>query len=365
MCVGTRWLFKSRWLAFIGYLLWAFAGISMQVTANACTICVPFPSRTTADDLVEGQTVVLARENPDKHWSYIIVETLKGVSDLSPIDHFIDSKTRRMLTIYPQRGVVFVQDKNDKTKWRNLGFADAEYEQVIREIIQVAPQWQQTETGNDQRLVYFAKYLGHKNRRLHELAYLEVGRAPYGKIKHLNTGWSREQIRALLRNPAYFEWYPLAILMLAHNANANDREYINNRFSTHVNFGLSMNLSAWATAMIEIEGKKGIVEIEQKYFRSSVRTQEELTAVVAALSEHGSNGHTYLRDQIVQSYSTLLTHHPKMASYVAKDLMTWRRWELSDQLSKIMTNGNDIDPLNAYALKLYFAESKKDRLPIN
>ena len=85
---------------------------------NACVICVPYPTKTAADYLVDSDTVVLARENPDKPWSYVPVETLKGEMTLSPIDHFLNSTTRRMLEIHPERGVVFVRDAADKTEWR-------------------------------------------------------------------------------------------------------------------------------------------------------------------------------------------------------------------------------------------------------
>ncbi|MDJ0958751.1 MAG: hypothetical protein QNI91_17930 [Arenicellales bacterium] len=327
--------------------------------ANACAICVPYPTKTAADYLVESDTAVLARENPDKPWSYIPIEILKGETSLSPIDNFLNSTTRRLLEIYPERGVVFVQNTKDKTKWRSLGFADEEYEKMVREIIQRAPHWQQLGALNESRLAFFANYLGHKNRALHELAYLEIGRAPYGQIKQLDAKWPLDQIRALLRNPMYLEWHPLAILMLAHNGDVNDRANIIDKFSYYARFGLTTNLSAWTTALIEIEEDAAVVKIEEKYFRSSIRSREELVAVTAALSEHGSNGHTHLRDQIIQSYSTLLDYHPEMASYVARDLMTWRRWELSDQLGEILNDIKHNDPLNAYTIRLYLSQANK------
>ncbi len=334
----------------------AIFGFSSLV--NACVICIPYPTRTTADYLVESETVVLARENPDKPWSYIPIETLKGETVLSPIDNFLNSITRRLLETYPERGVVLVRDTKDQKKWRSLGFADAEDEKMIREIIRQAPQWQQLGPLNESRLIFFANYLGHEDRDLHELAYLEIGRAPYNQIKQLGTKWPLDQIRALLRDPVYFEWHPLAILMLAHNGDASDRKYIIDNFSSLARFGSTTNLSAWTTALIEIQEEEAVVEVEEKYFRSSSRSQEELVAVTTALSEHGSNGHTHLRDQIVRSYSILLDQHPKMASYVAKDLMAWARPELSEKLTTILDNVKDTDPLTAYAIRLYLAKAK-------
>lgn len=340
-------------------LFFAFVILGFSTLANACAICVPYPTKTAADYLVESETVILARENPAKPWSYISVETLKGETSVYLADNFLNSKTRKMLEMYPERGVILVRDIKDETKWRSLGFASEEYEMMVRAIIRLAPRWQQLGFLNESRVVFFADYLGHENRNVHELAYLEVGRAPYNQIKQLGAKWPLYQIRTLLRDPVYFEWYPLAILILALNGDMSDQSYIIDRFSSLARFGMAANLSAWTTALIEIQEVTAVDEVEEKYFRSSTRSREELVAVMAALSEHGSNGHTHLRDHIIQSYSTLLDYHPEMASYVAKDLMTWRRWELADQLTAILKTIEQTDPLNAYAIRLYLGQVKK------
>ncbi len=52
----------------------------------------------------------------------------------------------------------------------------------------------------------------------------------------------------------YIEWYPLAILTLAHNAEPPDEEFIRSSFASAARFGVSLNLGAWVTAHIEIDG---------------------------------------------------------------------------------------------------------------
>ncbi len=42
--------------------------------------------------------------------------------------------------------------------------------------------------------------------------------------------------------------------------------------------------------------------------------------MMTALSVHGTDGHTYLRDRFVQSCATLLDHCLEMVSFVIKDL---------------------------------------------
>ena len=338
-----------------GWLLGSFLFLGHPEASYTCTICIPFPTRTLADYLIESESVVLARENPDKPWSYQIVEHLKGEQILRPIDNFLNSSTRRLLRLHPERGVVFVLENEDD--WRSLGFANQEYESLVREVLRRAPTWRTHDPLDESRLAFFADYLGHENRALHELAYLELGRAPYGQIKQLGSHWSLEQVRAWLRNPAYFEWYPLAILVLAQSGDERDHDHIAGRFSSLASFGLTTNLAAWATALIEIRRQAAIDEIETSYFRSPARSKEELAAVIAALSVHGSNGHTHLVDRIVRSYATLIENHPEMASRIATDLMAWRRHDLADQMAEALQEVQDTDPLGAYAIRMYLAQS--------
>ena len=337
----------------------SLAFVSFSSFTNACVVCVPYPTKSIADYIVDSETVVLARENPNKPWSYIAVETLKGKQTVTPIDHFLNSSTRRMLNLHPDQGVLFVQESKDDLRWHNLGFVEADYEKVIRMIIQLAPAWKKLIDSNESRLRFFSQYLGHENYNVHTLAYLEIGRACYDQINSLDTNWTLADIRTQLRNPIYTEWQPLAILILAQKGNASDQEYIIKKFSSYARNNLTINLSAWATAFIEIKEKQAVREIEKHYFRLSTRKLDELKAVTAALSEHGNFGHKHLRDQIVMSYSTLLEFHPEMAGYVTRDLLAWQRWELSDQLAKILNTKNQVDPLGAYVIKQYLYQAER------
>ena len=57
----------------VGVWLMGLAG-----AVQACVICVPYPEKTAVDFLIDSATVILAREHPDKPFSYAPVEVLKG-----------------------------------------------------------------------------------------------------------------------------------------------------------------------------------------------------------------------------------------------------------------------------------------------
>ena len=280
------------------------------------------PQTTAADLLIESDVVVFAREDPDKPFSYQAVDVIKGDLDSTAIDLFVNSSTRRRLEVNETLVVVLARDRKDQS-WRTVGIADGMYQQVVRRILAVAQDWSGP-NGAEKRCEFFLTLLGHDNRALFELAYLELGRAPYRMIKRVGRNVSREDLLSILQRREYIEWRPLAILMLSQSADAQDRKYIEENFADCCEYSLTLNLAAWATAYIELNGATAIERIEQQYLAKPGRSDNEVRAIVAALSLHGREGHTHLRDQIVRSYEIANRHHPVVSELIAKDLADWR-----------------------------------------
>ena len=55
------------------------------------------PTQTAADQIIAAEDVVLARENPDKPFTYRAVDVLKGEIAAPDIDLFANSGVRRLL----------------------------------------------------------------------------------------------------------------------------------------------------------------------------------------------------------------------------------------------------------------------------
>jgi len=324
------------WLVVLGLSL-----VSASRLADACPVCINSPQKTVADFLIESPCVVFARENSDQPFSYAPVEVVKGNIHGKQIDLFVDTSTRKILAADAELVVLLAEDVTDGS-WRSLGQLDPMYAAVVRRIIALTPDWQ-GKNGQQRRVEFFAKLFGHENPAVYEQAYLEMGRAPYGFIRQFSRIVPRDQIEPILTRRQYIGWRSLAILMLAHGGEVNGREYIADSFRHAARFRLTTNLAAWAAASIELEGEDAIVFIENQYFRNVERTVEELTEVVKALSMHGTEGHTQLRDQIVASYGVLLDVYPDMAPFVARDLLAWKRFELIQQLSTIEATHANLD----------------------
>jgi hypothetical protein len=303
---------------------------------SACQICVPFPTISTADYLIDGYAVVLAREDPERPFHYRSVEVLKGDPGPEKIELFLNSPTRRTLAVFPERSMVLVKPKSDEqASWRSTGMADEVFEPIVREILDRAPLW---ENEPNTRATFFSKYLGHADPQLRTLAHLEVARAPYSTIRTFGGILSRDQIHAYLKNFRYVEWHALYILLLAQSEDPTDHEFITESFHSATHFHSTLQLAAWTTAFIELEGMAAIEFIEKEYFLKTSHSAKELVEIIRALSVHGTYASPALRNRIVASYGTLLTLSPALTSQITEDLIAWERTEFAEEIGKFVAD---------------------------
>lgn len=326
--------------------------------AHACQICVPYPEKTLADKLLEHDEIIFAREVPDTPYVFYQIEVIKGSGVTDPFKMFCDSTTRRKLRTIPDSAVVLVRKKNDS--WDLIAFADANFLSFIRTLVSSSAYWP-SHPNNQERLRFFSKLLNRQTPKIHEQAYLEVGRAPYSMIKELAEEVSRTQIYNLLRNYRLVEWHNLYILMLGQSLEAKDLEYIRDKVQSAARFGSTLNLAAWITAFIESHPDSGINEIERMYFMSGNRTNEEIEQVMASMSLLGSQTATSdlqnfkLRSRIIRGYAELLENYPQMVAYVSKDLAAWRVQAYVEQISEIRENLESLDASSLYLVDYYLS----------
>jgi hypothetical protein len=289
---------------------------------DACIACLSMPQTTAADRLIEGEVVVFAREDPDKAFSFQAIEVLKGTLDSTTIDLFVDSPNRRRLEFNKHLVIVLVRDRTDRA-WRTVGIADNSYQQVVRRILAVAQEWTGP-TGAEKRCEFFLTLFGHENRALSELAYLELGRAPYRTIKRFGRHVSRKDLQPFLQHRDYIQWRSLAILLLSQSADAQDRASIDKNFADCCEFSLTTDLAAWATAYIELNGASAIELMEQEYFSKPGRADRVVRELVIAISIHRQDGNAQLHDQIVRSLEIANRNYPEVTQQIAIELAKTR-----------------------------------------
>lgn len=317
------------------FLILTFAGIFPEAGVG-CQICIPYPGKSIADHLIENPLAILAREDPDRPFHFRVVETLRGDSaDEPPIELFLDSSTRRLLSAHPDRSVLLVKgtgETGEVASWRRICVVDEAVDPVIREILGLTETWAKDPAA---RFPYFADRLNHENETIRTLARLEVARAPYRDIRQLRDVIPREEIRAFLSQLRYIEWQPLYILLLANGATEEDRERIEERVRSSAKHGSTLNLAAWATAFIELEGDRAIEFLESAYLGETPRDPKEIAALVGALAVHGNAGDETRRDRIVDSFRRVLEKHPDQAPAIVSRMTAWKRRDLAGEIGRL------------------------------
>ena len=336
------------------------------VEVAACPICVPYPTTTLADVLIESESIVWVREDAARPYVFIPLEVIKGSVDGDEIDAFLDSTSRRRLKQSPDDVAVLIRGGPEEP-WTYRSYANTEAQGFLRAIVEQSPQWNGP-GGSDRRISFFTQHLTHPHPLIRAQAYLEVGRAPYSTIKTIAGLVPRDQVLGFLGDFRLVEWHSLFILMLGQSEVPSDQAGIRSRFEMNSRFGITTNLSAWTTAYIEISPETGIDDVERLYFSRGDRTQKELEGVQGSLSVLGSEGGAVAeprvaqrRRRIVRSYSTLLEHHPTLAGKVAGDLANWKTQALADQLSSIMESETVLDPASKMAVDYYLSMAPRFR----
>lgn len=314
-------------------------GIALAGESVACPICIGFPSRTDADVLLESHCVMLGRPDPVDPFKYAPGAVLKGAYDGTNIDLLVDSTTGRILQVHPQMHVLFVQSLPNGP-WQSLGCMNEALEAVVQRVLSAGPSWNGPDAMK-QRIDFFLTLVGHTDGRIRELAYLELGRAPYPMVRQLGRVIPREAIEPMLQERRYYEWRGLAILLLAQSDSEADRQHIRDSFQAAERFAIVTHLAAWAAAAMEVDANSTMDQLEEKYFSQGDRTPEELKAIFSAMSMHGSREEFTLRDRIVVCYGRLLERLPELAPQIASDLYAWKRNELADALACVLDQRQD------------------------
>jgi len=344
----------------------AILGLTMLATSAtlACVVCIPYPESTHADDLLASNVVVLAREDPAKPFSLSIVEVLKGSNADVSTRVFLPSQIRRKLKLNPTDSIVLVQ-RQHTSNWEWVSYAAPAYQVFVREILANETEWRR-DRGQKLRFAFFTERLNDEHPAIRQQAFLEIGREPYAWIKRAARKVPIEQVRAMLANWRLIEWHSLYILMLGQSKIEGDRAYIRKNFESAARYGSITNLSAWATAYFETHPVVAIETINERYFKNEKRTRAELEEILRALSVVTEANNpllfrrkTELRWRISNAYKSLLEYHPKMAGWVARDLMRWRRKALVEKLKELRRDKAELDPASALAVDMYLGQAAR------
>ncbi len=286
----------------IGVLLLATFLLASAPKSEACQVCVPFPGESLADRILAAEHLVLARENPDQPFTLQAIRTIRqGDPVPPPLELFLDSSTRRQLSLDEDLSIL-CEWSPGTGKWRRLALNSRSLAPVVEAILQNREAW---EVDPAARVDYFAGYLAHEASVLSDLARIEVYRAPYDQLIRYADRIPREVLLERLANPRLMEWHGLDILFLARTGIPEDQELIREKVENDARWPVASQRTAWAIALIEIDGMAGIERISQLYLNGPDRSPEDIAAIREAFRIHAEHGRPELRDPIANAIRPL------------------------------------------------------------
>ncbi|MBP36543.1 MAG: hypothetical protein CMP31_13165 [Roseibacillus sp.] len=331
---------------------------AMWPAAHACLICLPVPTTSPADYLLESEVIVLAREDPGSPYWLRTVKVLKGDPAGVDRDFFLEAPLQPERSPNRKREVICAygsQGGSPKPEWAWVGAAEATFTPMVEEILQHGERWK---TNPDERAAFFAGHLGHRDQQVRALAHLEVARAPYDRIREFAGALAAEDLRTSLQNFRLTEWHPLYILLLAQGDEPRDHQLIAGKVRSAEESKRTLHLAAWVTAWIEIDPEAALDFVETHYLANGLREAGEIRAISRALSVHGNRGHVHLRDRIVGAYRQILRRQPGLAPGIVTDLMAWERWDLAGAIVPVvMAPPPDMNQASLLQLRAYLRKA--------
>lgn len=286
----------------------------LTMPALACPVCIDKPEATLAERLLRAEAVVIAREDPARPYHFAPAETLRGDAGAVPIPLLLDSATRRRLAARPGEGVLFVRTGD---AWTRAGYADAAWRETAATILAEGHDWDQDRAA---RFAFFEALLDHPEGQLRRLAIDELSRASYGRIRTMASPIDGATARRALADRAQIPWRAFHILMLGLSDRPEDRSLVRERNAAAASRGGGLELDAWATALVEIDGAAGVARLAGDWFETPGRDVDALRAVITALAVQAREGDPPVRSPILEALHALPARRPDVAGTVATAL---------------------------------------------
>ncbi len=190
------------------------------------------------------------------------------------------------------------------------------------------------------RLVYFQKYLEHKEEALARDAYDEFAKTPYEVIRALKSNMNHDQLVTWVSDeniPASRRRLYLTLLgICGTQADLPMLETLLKSGERRKKAGLDALIGCYLT----LRGEEGMPLIEDLFIKNKKSEYADTYAAIMALRFHGTESDVIPRKRILEAMRYML-ERPQLADLVIPDLARWEDWSQVDRLVKLFKDADE------------------------
>lgn len=342
--------------------LLAAALLLQGVEALACPICLGWGQPSQAQQLVTTPQAVLALPTADTG-RFRVIEVIKGEPTA---DGMVEGGYPRNAPVRSDgsptdpRPLLLVRDEPLPT-WVILGEIDAAHADWLRALAAGKRTADMSPEDWRARVALVVPHLNDAEPLAVELAYAELGAAPYAALRTAKPLLDTAALRRCLADPELAEHHPICQLLLGISGNAQDASTLEKRLQAAWQSGDVANLSAMLAADLELSGAARVAWIESHYLADPERSTPEIQAALRALSVHGTTNAAIPRERVIHAYRVFMKAHPEIAGDVAPDLAAWQYWDaVPDYLALMKSKVRQQHP-SRLAMMVYLQQSPNAR----
>ena len=330
---------------FTSYVLGLALVLAGNMSATACPFCAA-TTQTFTEEMSAMDSVVFAelvklpppikpgtrleegQEIPRA--SFKIVKAVKG-SDLVKIGQMIEAIYFGEAKIGSVFLVMGVDPPN--VAWSTPLQVSATTQAYIEELPNLP-------TDAVKRLVYFQKYLEHKEEALARDAYDEFAKTPYDVIRALKSNMNHDQLVTWVSDeniPASRRRLYLTLLgICGTQADLPMLETLLKSGERRKKAGLDALIGCYLT----LRGEEGMPLIEDLFIKNKKSEYADTYAAIMALRFHGTESDVIPRKRILEAMRYML-ERPQLADLVIPDLARWEDWSQVDRLVKLFKDADE------------------------
>lgn len=334
------------------------AHLGLSGIASACAFHNYKPTKTMVDWLLHSDTVALARPNTENAFKYSVSAIYRGSDVATEIPFLIDSSTRRTLAENPNDGVLF--GFNNGGVWRRIGYMNTQYRKIAETVLTRAEEWRSAEFHPD-RFAFFANYQDHPDRTIRYLALQEIDRVPYKLLRTMNVRLSERDLMRSLKTMSEINYRSINVLLLGLKGTDTARSYVSQQMLRLAKSDLTSELGAVATALVELEGDKGVETLERLYLNNRTHSLTKLEVIIEALAIHNEIGTEEVRQAIARVLADFLSLRPNAAAIVARQFSSRQDWSFGPKLKALLASPAPMTASSRLIANVYVAQARANR----